>query len=318
MPVNNALALGIRPPEFNIAPALLAAAQIQNAGTQNQLAQLALQERGMTVNALTKYRADMDAGDPNAARHLTGFPDLQAKVLQVSDLQQKTRATAISRVAREVAPYADTPEFSERWKQGVEKLYQEGNIDQPTYERVRDNPNKLALNSWLRMDLPTPQFIATQQAEQTRQTARELLPTPQGIPPTATPEPGTATLAPRGIRNNNPLNIEAGPFASKIPGYVGTDGRFAKFKSPQDGVVAADKLLTNYGAQGIDTVEKVIARWAPAHENNVQAYAGFVSKKLGISPSDPIDLSDPALRATIIGAMATFENGRPIGKAPGP
>ena len=49
--------------------------------------------------------------------------------------------------------------------------------------------------------------------------------------------------APRGIRNNNPLNIEDGDFARSQPGYVGSDGRFAQFQTPQHGVAAADSLL---------------------------------------------------------------------------
>lgn len=54
--------------------------------------------------------------------------------------------------------------------------------------------------------------------------------------------PGDPSL-PRGIRNNNPLNIEAGTFTSSQPGYVGSDGRFARFETPEAGVAAANTLL---------------------------------------------------------------------------
>src|SRR6185437_9387347 len=62
-----------------------------------------------------------------------------------------------------------------------------------------------------------------------------------------------AATAPRGIRNNNALNIEDGPFAQSQPGYVGSDGRFAKFQTPEHGIAAASALLDNYGQkQGLN------------------------------------------------------------------
>jgi hypothetical protein len=41
------------------------------------------------------------------------------------------------------------------------------------------------------------------------------------------PETAVAAGTPRGIRNNNPLNIEAGDFTKGQPGFTGSDGRFA-------------------------------------------------------------------------------------------
>lgn len=116
---------------------------------------------------------------------------------------------------------------------------------------------------------------------------------------------------PRGIRNNNPGNIEAGPFAQSQPGYAGSDGRFAKFGTPEEGMAAAGSLLENYGKQGINTVNGIIGKWAPASDgNNVAAYAGFVARKLGIDPNQPLNLNDPIVRNTVAGAMAEFENGK--------
>src|SRR6185312_11903427 len=40
------------------------------------------------------------------------------------------------------------------------------------------------------------------------------------------PAPAMDALAPRGMRNNNPLNIESGNFTQSQPGYAGSDGRF--------------------------------------------------------------------------------------------
>lgn len=137
--------------------------------------------------------------------------------------------------------------------------------------------------------------------------------------PAAAPAPAVAgdTSLPRGIRNNNPLNIEAGTFTSAIPGYAGSDGRFAKFGSPEGGITAANKLLDVYrDKHGLNTVAGIIGRWAPSSDgNNVSAYATNVSRQLGIDPNAPIP---PEMRPKLIAAMGQHENGRPInmGSAP--
>jgi len=118
--------------------------------------------------------------------------------------------------------------------------------------------------------------------------------------------------APRGIRNNNPLNIEAGQFTQSQPGFAGSDGRFAKFATPEQGTAAAGELLARYGKQGISTISGVIGKWAPASENDVGAYSAFVAQKLGVAPGDTIDLNDPGTRSKLVSAMGEFENGRPI------
>jgi hypothetical protein len=140
-------------------------------------------------------------------------------------------------------------------------------------------------------------------------------PSPPTPPAPAMPQEGQpmAGNLPRGIRNNNPGNIEDGPFARKMPGYAGSDGRFAKFAAPENGNTAIDSLLASYGARGINTVGGVINRWAPPSDNNpTSAYAATVAKGLGVDPSAPIDLSDPATRQKLGALIGQFENGRPV------
>lgn len=141
-------------------------------------------------------------------------------------------------------------------------------------------------------------------------------------------QPGTGGVAspattsadsgqPRGLRNNNPGNIEDGPFARSLPGYSGTDGRFARFDNLDNGVNAQSALLGKYGQQGINTVAGVVGKWAPAAENGAATgnYANFVARKLGVDPNDQINLGDPATRQRLAYAMGEFENGRPIQQA---
>lgn len=120
------------------------------------------------------------------------------------------------------------------------------------------------------------------------------------------------TSQPRGLRNNNPGNIEDSPFARRQPGYSGVEpqGRFATFKTADDGTNAAGNLVGSYGNRGINTVQAVISRWAGANDPNVPQYIAAVSKQLGVDPNAPLNMQDPNVRQALVGAISQFENGR--------
>lgn len=114
-------------------------------------------------------------------------------------------------------------------------------------------------------------------------------------------------MTPRGIRNNNPLNIELGDPWQGLSSDQ-TDGRFAQFDAPEYGFRAAARVLNTYqNKHGLKTPREMIARWAPATENNVQAYVNAVSKRSGLNPDRPVDLSKDGFR--LLEAMALHENG---------
>lgn len=113
----------------------------------------------------------------------------------------------------------------------------------------------------------------------------------------------------RGIRNNNPGNIEYGAFA-RGAGATGSDGRFAVFASMQEGIQAAEKLLQGYIARGYDTIRTIISRWAPGSENNTSAYIADVAKKLGLSADQHVSGSQAA---DIAKAIFSHENGSAYG-----
>ncbi len=116
---------------------------------------------------------------------------------------------------------------------------------------------------------------------------------------------------PRGFRNLNPGNIEDGPFARRQPGYSGGDGRFARFDNMEHGLDAQSALLQSYGNKGLNTLNAIVNRYAPASDhNNTAAYAGFLSKRLGIAPDAPLDMSNPSVRRDLAMAMAQHENGK--------
>lgn len=115
---------------------------------------------------------------------------------------------------------------------------------------------------------------------------------------------------PRGLRNNNPGNIEDGAFAKSQPGYKGSDGRFAIFDSAEAGQGAQAALLQSYGSRGINTISAAINRWAPKSDgNDSDAYADYVAKRLGVAAETPIDLTNPKNARAVATVMAEFENG---------
>ena len=111
---------------------------------------------------------------------------------------------------------------------------------------------------------------------------------------------------PRGIRNNNPLNIRIS--GDKWLGLVGDDGEFFQFESAEKGIRAAARTLATYRKKyGYDTIATIISRWAPTTENNTQAYIQSTAKRMGISPHQALTKADyPAL----ISAMIYHENGQ--------
>jgi len=137
-----------------------------------------------------------------------------------------------------------------------------------------------------------------------------------------------------GERNNNPGNLEDGEFARSQPGYVGTDGRFARFATPEAGAAAQETLLTNaYIGRGQNTIQSIIEgvpgeggrrvhgyspRQSDGGDNTdeqVNNYIGYVARRAGVDPSAPI----PADRVrAVAAAMREFETGqRPGGQGGG-
>lgn len=114
---------------------------------------------------------------------------------------------------------------------------------------------------------------------------------------------------PRGIRNNNPGNIQRSDiqWEGKIDGH---DPRYESFDTPEAGIAALAQNLRSYEAKGINTVERIIGRWAPATENDTAAYIATVAKELGVKPNEGLKLSDPKLLIGLTKAIIKHENGR--------
>lgn len=124
-------------------------------------------------------------------------------------------------------------------------------------------------------------------------------------------QPNVTVRPSRGERNMNPGNIEDGPFARSQPGYSGSDGRFARFDTADNGMAAIDALLSSYGRRGFNTPETIINRWAPPSDNNPTSnYSAYVAEGLGIQPDAPLDMNDPGVRRQVAERIAQFETGK--------
>ena len=117
---------------------------------------------------------------------------------------------------------------------------------------------------------------------------------------------------PRGIRNNNPLNIRVG---NNWKGEVAnpSDHTFEQFTEMKWGVRAAFVVLRNYiQRHKLNTIRKIISRWAPANENNTLAYIATVSQRANIQPDEPISFDNTCQMIALLLAMCFVENGQEI------
>jgi hypothetical protein len=118
--------------------------------------------------------------------------------------------------------------------------------------------------------------------------------------------------ASRGIRNHNPGNIRWGDdWKGLVPAAQRTDKSFCQFISPEYGIRAMVIILRNYQRKhGLNTVSGIISRWAPASENDTQAYISSVAQATGVSADQRIDVTDSRIMFPLLEAIIKHENGQ--------
>lgn len=115
---------------------------------------------------------------------------------------------------------------------------------------------------------------------------------------------------PRGLRNNNPLNIRIN--TDKFVGEVrpSQDKAFKQFDTMAHGYRAAFRVLRTYiNNYKCDTIRKIISRWAPKNENHTENYIKVVSERSGITADEPILADNREMMIRIVAAMSFVENG---------
>lgn len=131
--------------------------------------------------------------------------------------------------------------------------------------------------------------------------------------PSSAETPSTTTSAPnpsgitRGLRNNNPLNIEY-KAGTNWQGEIipSGDSRFAQFQTMEYGIRAAFKTLDTYvNKYGITSLEKIIKRWDPGSTN----YVNVVCQLTGYAPNKDMSKATDIEWIKLVRAMSQMENG---------
>ena len=125
-------------------------------------------------------------------------------------------------------------------------------------------------------------------------------------------------MKPRGLRNNNPLNIRQTRTQWQGMAKEQTDPEFVTFKSMAYGYRAAWRTLHTYFYRFVTekkpfNVRNILHRWAPPTENDTEAYIRSIEKLTGIGEEEkllsPIYLNGYRHLARLIAGMTVMENG---------
>lgn len=117
---------------------------------------------------------------------------------------------------------------------------------------------------------------------------------------------------PRGLRNNNPLNIRIGNT------WLGeranpTDTQFEEFVSIEYGYRAAFCILRRYIRRyHFDTVSRIISTWAPPSENQTTKYIDSVCAMMDVDPNTQLRFEDKETMVKLAAAMTVVECGRAV------
>ena len=118
---------------------------------------------------------------------------------------------------------------------------------------------------------------------------------------------------PRGLRNNNPLNIRRNRKTTWLGQSEKQEDRdFVQFTTMAYGYRAAFKTLQNYRVlYDLMTLRQIIQRWAPPTENHTDEYVKSVARETGINPDAllPSPRKSKMLWVRIVAAMHLVENG---------
>lgn len=118
-------------------------------------------------------------------------------------------------------------------------------------------------------------------------------------------------MEPRGIRNNNPLNIERNNISWLGLRSMQTDNRFCQFVSMDYGIRAACLIFRTYiQKHRCHTISDVIRRWCP--DETATAYIESVCRDCKIPPSYQVDWKNRNSTSMLLQAMGRVECGRTI------
>lgn len=121
-------------------------------------------------------------------------------------------------------------------------------------------------------------------------------------------------VTPRGIRNNNPGNIERSAIqwqgsipSDQVQAVLGIpyDPTFEQLVSPAAGVRMIGHVLASKAARGLTTVDSIIRDYSKTDQD---AYVAFVAGQLGVDANQDINVD--AVLPTFAAAIIQQENGQ--------
>lgn len=120
-----------------------------------------------------------------------------------------------------------------------------------------------------------------------------------------------ARTLPRGLRNNNPLNIRISATNWRGKMVPSQDKAFEQFRDIYFGIRAGLCIIRTYiNKYRLTTVAQVIARWAPECENDTSAYVRSVLNRANISPTERLQFNNKNQMCRLCWAMALVECGQ--------
>ena len=115
---------------------------------------------------------------------------------------------------------------------------------------------------------------------------------------------------PRGLRNYNPGNIRKNNIVYAGEIVPSQDDEFKQFVTMAYGYRAMFVVLYTYQHRyGLDTIARMIARYAPENENNTAAYIDAVADRSGVPANCHITATNGDVMIPIVAAMSAVENG---------
>ena len=114
----------------------------------------------------------------------------------------------------------------------------------------------------------------------------------------------------RGERNNNPMNLRKSDahWHGKVDG---SDKEFETFDTAVNGIRAGAKvLMTYFHKYKLDTIRKIIFRFAPPVENDTDAYIWDVMQRMDKQADDVLDLRYENVMVSLVLAIISHENGQ--------
>ncbi len=117
-------------------------------------------------------------------------------------------------------------------------------------------------------------------------------------------------MFPLGILLNNSGNIERTDDVWRGQARLQDHKRFVRFLTPEAGLRAMMKILIRYeDIYKLNSISKMISRWAPPEENDTHSYIMHVSHVAGYPPNKFLDMDDPEVLIRIAQAITIHENG---------